>query len=103
MASISKDGTAADNLEKACDGTTYNIGGGAVVAASVTANVSLADVETGLTDLQFRRLILAVLAGKADATTPGTVVFKRKDGSTTAVTVAHDTSGNRTTITIGTL
>ena len=36
MASISKDGTAADNLEKACDGTTYNIGGGAVVAASVT-------------------------------------------------------------------
>lgn len=37
---VSGDGTAADNLEAACDGTTYNIGGGAVVAASVTAMVS---------------------------------------------------------------
>ncbi|MCA8966665.1 MAG: hypothetical protein KDC48_17425 [Planctomycetes bacterium] len=36
---ISTDATAADNLEAACDGTTYNIGGGAVVAASVTGAV----------------------------------------------------------------
>jgi len=36
---ISGDTTAADNLESACDGTTYNIGGGAVVAASVTGAV----------------------------------------------------------------
>lgn len=36
---ISTDTTAADNLEAACDGTTYNIGGGAVVAASVTGAV----------------------------------------------------------------
>lgn len=36
MKAISDDTTAADNLEAACDGTTYNIGGGAVVAASVT-------------------------------------------------------------------
>jgi hypothetical protein len=36
---ISGDTDAADNLEKACDGTTYNIGGGAVVAASVTGAV----------------------------------------------------------------
>jgi hypothetical protein len=35
---ISGDTTAADNLEAACDGTTYNIGGGAVVAASCTAS-----------------------------------------------------------------
>jgi hypothetical protein len=34
---ISGDATAADNLEAACDGGTYNVGGGAVVAASVTA------------------------------------------------------------------
>jgi hypothetical protein len=34
--SISGDSTAADNLEAACDGGTYNVGGGAVVAASVT-------------------------------------------------------------------
>lgn len=37
---VSGDATAADNLEAACDGTTYNIGGGAVVAASVTGVVS---------------------------------------------------------------
>lgn len=36
---ISGDTTAANNLEAACDGTTYNIGGGAVVAASVTGAV----------------------------------------------------------------
>jgi len=36
---ISGDSVAANNLEAACDGTTYNIGGGAVVAASVTGAV----------------------------------------------------------------
>ncbi len=36
---ISGDATAADNLEAAADGTGYNLGGGAVVAASVTGNV----------------------------------------------------------------
>jgi hypothetical protein len=40
---VSGDSTAADNLESACDGTGYNLGGGDVVAASVTAGVSLAD------------------------------------------------------------
>jgi hypothetical protein len=36
---ISGDATAADNLEAACDGGSYNVGGGAVVAASVTGAV----------------------------------------------------------------
>jgi hypothetical protein len=36
---VSGDSTAADNLEAACDGTGYNVGGGSVVAASVTGNV----------------------------------------------------------------
>jgi len=36
---ISGDSTAADNLEAACDGGSYNVGGGAVVAASVTGAV----------------------------------------------------------------
>lgn len=36
---ISGDTAAADNLEAAADGTTYNLGGGAVVAASVTGAV----------------------------------------------------------------
>jgi len=36
---ISGDATAADNLETACDGGSYNVGGGAIVAASVTGAV----------------------------------------------------------------
>lgn len=36
---ISGDATAANNLEAACDGTGFNIGGGSVVAASVTGAV----------------------------------------------------------------
>ena len=36
---LSGDSAAADNLEAACDGNTYNVGGGAVVAASVTGAV----------------------------------------------------------------
>lgn len=37
VVAISGDSLAADNLETACDGGAYNVGGGAVVAASVTA------------------------------------------------------------------
>lgn len=36
---ISEDSTAADNLELAADGTGYNLGGGSIVAASVTGAV----------------------------------------------------------------
>lgn len=39
---ISGDTVAADNLESATDGTGYNIGNGSVVAASVTAGVTVA-------------------------------------------------------------
>lgn len=42
MTKISGDAVAADNLEAAADGTGFNLGGGAVVAASVTAGVTLA-------------------------------------------------------------
>lgn len=50
---ISGDSVAADNLEAAADGTGYNLGGGSVVAASVTGNVggnvtgSVGSVATG--------------------------------------------------------
>jgi hypothetical protein len=37
---ISGDTTAADNLELAADGTGYNLGGGSIVAASVTGAVA---------------------------------------------------------------
>ena len=39
---ISADAGAADNLEAACDGGAYNLGGGAVVAASVTTKTGYA-------------------------------------------------------------
>lgn len=39
VAQISGDATAADNLEAAADGTGFNLGGGAVVVASVTGAV----------------------------------------------------------------
>lgn len=39
---ISADADAADNLEAACDGSTYNLGGGGVVAASVTTKTGYA-------------------------------------------------------------
>lgn len=39
VGAISGDSAAADNLEAAADGTGYNLGGGAVVAASVTGAV----------------------------------------------------------------
>lgn len=59
-------------------------------------------IETGETLRQFLRIIRAVLAGVSDATDPdaGTVVFKRKDG-TTALTVIYNAQGDRTNVTIG--
>lgn len=39
VGAISGDATAADNLEAAADGTGFNLGGGSVVAASVTGAV----------------------------------------------------------------
>jgi hypothetical protein len=39
---ISADPDAADNLEAACDGGTYNLGGGAIVAASVATKTGYA-------------------------------------------------------------
>lgn len=38
---ISGDSVAADNLEAACDGTGFNVGNGSIVAASVTAGVTV--------------------------------------------------------------
>jgi hypothetical protein len=68
-----------------------------------TAALDLANgVETGLTKRQALRAMMAVLTG-LETETSGTLVFKRKDGTTTAWTLVHDGSGNRTTSTVGTL
>jgi hypothetical protein len=44
---ISGDTVAADNLEAAADGTGYNLGGGSIVAASVTAAVTANTTQWG--------------------------------------------------------
>lgn len=73
------------------------------VAAVPTALLDLASgVETNLTVRQMLRLMKAVMAGVA-TDSAGTYIVKRADGTTTAATIAHDSSGNRTSITIGTL
>ena len=75
----------------------------AAVSGVPTATLDLANgIETGITLRQCMRLLTAVLAGKATDSS-GTYTLKRQDGTTTAVTVVHDSAGNRTSVTIGTL
>lgn len=57
-------------------------------------------VETGETLRQALRIVRAVLAGNV---TGGGTSFKRKDGSTTALSIDHDSSGNRSNSTVGTV
>ena len=64
-------------------------------------------IETGVTMRNLHRLMLAVLSGNATVTDnldgTYTSVFKRKDGSTSALTITDDGTGTRTGSTIGTL
>lgn len=64
---ISGDSAAADNLEAAADGTGYNLGGGSVVAASVTADPS------GVTTLLSR--LSSARAGYLDNLSAGAVAL----------------------------
>ena len=94
------------------DVTVGAIGASVITAASIapdagteiaTALMDLSNgVESGLTVRQTMRMLAAVIAGEATVGS-GTVAFKRRDGTTVAITVAHDTLGNRTDSTIGTL
>jgi hypothetical protein len=75
--------------------------------AVATALLDLANgIESGETLRQFCRLIRAVLIQTDDITSgdtdAGTIVFKRKDGSTTALTVVYS-NGERTSVTVGTV
>lgn len=71
-------------------------------ASDIVTALNSSVVDGSLTYLQMQRLVMAILAGKV-AVGSGTSTFKRADGTTTAVTVTHDSTGNRTVITIGTL
>lgn len=84
-------------------GTPAGASVSADIAGVPVATLDLANgIEAGITLRQCMRLLTAVLAGKATDTT-GTYVMKRQDGTTTAVTVVHDSAGNRSVVTIGSL
>lgn len=82
--------------------------GGVSISADIAAiPAALLDasngIETAMTLRQALRLMVAVLAGKATEAPVGTYTVKRQDGTTTAVTITHDTIGTRSLITIGSL
>lgn len=80
-----------------------NVPNATALAAAADAQLDRANaIETGITERQAMRIFLAVLAGQA-TDVAGTATFKRQDGTTTALTVVHDSSGDRTTVTIGTV
>jgi hypothetical protein len=58
--------------------------------------------ESGISVQQALALMIACFAGKA-TDSAGTYTVKRQDGTTTALTIAHDVNGDRTSVTIGTL
>ena len=64
-------------------------------------------IETGETPRQTIRLLRSVLVGLSEITSGtsevGTVEFKRKDGTTVAVTVDYDTERAHEAVTVGTL
>jgi hypothetical protein len=104
---ISGGSTAADNLEAACDGTGYNLGGGDVVAASVTGNVggnvtgsigSLAtqakadvnaEADTALSDVG----LTSTVTGRIDA-----AVTSRSSHSAADVKTAVEAAGSHLTL-----
>ena len=111
--------TVTDNLATALelDGSVYRLtlnalelapiggGGGGYTIEQIVTAMFARDVEAGETFLQTLRIIRAVMAGVSDATDSqdGTVVFKRKDGTTTALTGTYTAQGDRTVMTVGTV
>ena len=83
-----------------------------VNAPNATALVAVANalldltnaIETGETPRQTIRLLRAALAGvSGNNSGTGTVTFRRKDGTTTALTVVYDNTASRTASTVGTV
>jgi hypothetical protein len=69
--------------------------------AIASAYLSLADgIETGITPLQAQRAILAAACGVITTSGSNPEVFKNPAGSANRLSVANDTSGNRTAVTI---
>jgi len=85
MRAVSEDTVAADNLEAACDGTTYNIGGGVVVVASVTGAAGSVTGAVGSVTAGVGLADGAITAAKFDETT----AFPLKSADTGATAVAR--------------
>lgn len=99
------DGAVYQFTANALELAPAGVGGSAPTVEEIAAEILATDIETGETLLQCLRLLRAVMYGVSDATDPeaGTVVFKRKDGTTTALTAVYTAQGDRTTITVGTV
>jgi hypothetical protein len=98
--------TAASTAQQA--GSAVTLPGTVLSSADLTALASaVSGIQTETTGgaetlIQTLRLLRAVLAGNS-AVTGSSVTFKRKDGTTAALTITNDTLGNRTGSTPGPL
>lgn len=71
------------------------------LAAIANAYLNLANgIEMGITPLQAERAMLAVLCGKLTVSGSNPEVFQNPAGTANRVSVANDTAGNRTVVTI---
>lgn len=121
---ISGDSTAADNLETACDGGTYNVGGGAVVAASVASGgITAASIATDAIDAdalaanavdeildevvegtvtlrQALRLLLSFVGAKVSGGGTTEIIFRDIGDTKPRITMTVDADGDRSAVTL---
>lgn len=100
MIQISGDAVAADNLETAADGGLYNLGGGAIVAASVTADVGITQVgadkvwaSAARTLTSFGTLVADVVTAIFVDAVEGTVTFRQWTRRVSAVLFGKSSGG----------
>jgi hypothetical protein len=100
---ISGDSVAADNLEAAADGTGFNLGGGSIVAASVTGNVSgsVASIATGgITAASIAADAIGASELAADAAAEIATAVRTELGTELArIDVASSTRASQTSVT----
>lgn len=111
---ISGDATAADNLEAACDGDGYNIGGGDIIVASVAGAVeggvtgTIADLESVIADSipadgtrpSIKQALYMLTQFMVERSVSGTTLTVSKpDGSTALFTLTLNDASTPTSIT----
>lgn len=100
---ISGDATAADNLEAAADGTGYNLGGGDIVAASVTGAVGSVTGAVGSVTAEVTADVTkisgdATAADNAEAFFDGTGYAGTNNVIPTVTAVTNEVTANATKI-----